>query len=828
MKCVNLVILALFLITGVGQSQTNHSDGERRLLQDYGVEVQESNLIDPLLSLLDKLPKTLAQSVVKDGEVIRVLIGEDPRWWDFWSDDHLTVELKDAESVDQALNSVLDALLSAFLRKEQPNRLAAWRKISGWQDFHVLRPTTWDGEADNQDPRGYGHGRGRESATMDFITFGRLYFRTPDSRVEDSIKCRTPLKYDFFRRRFPQYQPRLDRIGVRCKSVGEGLLDDVVFQDPIFKEKIPMGKVSVDTVSGFELLYATPGTNDAAELAGHLLLRIKLKNNPGAAKLGVENPHDLVIAFLADTSQPGLVEEAGPESCREDLFGQRQDVHFDPISETFQAVKGLTGGLLTLFDRSTLFQTVQNYTVFQDRNLHRYKLHLTEAQKKSLLKRLYRVKKNWSTRYFFFDRNCASILVQVIGEGIGNPLLSQLSSPVEPPHSLISLMIRNGIASRVLPSFYSYRRTGHGAQEKLSRLHRDLPPEAPDIEEFLSDDDDERAEALGSLKELAEELTSHQVPIYRFVSYAQVAEMSYQDINDPCEVYSSKSLAMSRSVARSIISNYDGPPSSLVVKTKNEVQRTLDQVERKDEAGSGNTGLLATSVGVAQPKGQATRPWVKFSLFQQDMGSASRHAMQRAAAVTLGRFELGLSRHKRAVTTYRFLGLKVEKFRERLNSVPSPFEDPGYLGMSLKVLEWEGNRSLEWSQLTYGSFGGLLSIWSSDQYDSHLYLGVGLNMFSQSYLDQTSHHVGMPWHLRSQITLDQRRLWQVRGSVHGLLFKEKGELRHQLKYKAGVLKRFIWSRLEEGRILLDVERQKDVVKGVDETTYSFGVEYRSH
>ena len=80
-----------------------------------------------------------------------------------------------------------------------------------------------------------------------------------------------------------------------------GFLDDLVFFDVRNGKPVAMGAVTPETVSGFELLYATPGTGDISEIAGHLLLRVKLRNNPRAEAQGIENPHDLVISFLADT-----------------------------------------------------------------------------------------------------------------------------------------------------------------------------------------------------------------------------------------------------------------------------------------------------------------------------------------------------------------------------------------------------------------------------------------------------------------------------------------------------------------------------------------------
>ncbi len=109
----------------------------------------------------------------------------------------------------------------------------------------------------------------------------------------------------------------------------EGLLDDIEFYSPANGEKVDIGPINMQTVTGFELLYATPGTGDASEIAGHLLLRIKLDNNPGADNSGIQNPHDLVISFLANTrDQTSHKQEPKPEiqaSCKSDWFNLVDD-----------------------------------------------------------------------------------------------------------------------------------------------------------------------------------------------------------------------------------------------------------------------------------------------------------------------------------------------------------------------------------------------------------------------------------------------------------------------------------------------------------------------
>lgn len=74
------------------------------------------------------------------------------------------------------------------------------------------------------------------------------------------------------------------------------------------------GPVTAETVTGFEVLYATSGTGDIAEIAGHLLLRVKLTPGPEGES------RDLVVSFLAATPQmpPSWIPSEKAPDCRED------------------------------------------------------------------------------------------------------------------------------------------------------------------------------------------------------------------------------------------------------------------------------------------------------------------------------------------------------------------------------------------------------------------------------------------------------------------------------------------------------------------------------
>ena len=423
-------------------------------------------------------------------------------------DEHrISVEMGDATDLR---HSLLHALLHVYAERSQLAADPNWRAISGWGGR--LAPL-WV-SADNQDPRAYASPLGMQSPEEDFVTVAEQYFLPSDTTVEDSIMCRIGKKYRYLKQRFAPYQSAYERAGIHCETIDRGFLEDLSFISPVTGERLDIGPVNADSVSGFELLYATPGSSDAAEIAGHLLLRIKLNNNPEAARLGYENPKDLVISFLADTQpmQTGSVAAKPlPAMCETGLFNTHdtQAAGLTPmLRSVWQALKGLSGGFLTLMDRQTLGQTIKHYTLDEDRNLLRFALKLDRRQKEQLLDFLFQAKKNYKSEYYFFSNNCASVLVKIIARGIGDEDIAQFNPWVSPPNALVALFLRHGLAQPVYPSFYSFRQQGQIAQDAARRYYQQLLQRYPDrawprIDDVFLDDDNKRSATIVDLRDFS-------------------------------------------------------------------------------------------------------------------------------------------------------------------------------------------------------------------------------------------------------------------------------------------------------------------------------------
>lgn len=811
-----LALAFLCLVESTGQAETSRSALERdfglRLIDTEGDGRWDQDEIDAVHSLVTRLPKNLA-TVGRQTDLGRVRVfkgkGQEPerthealfsimRWQMVVDAAPPSQALTRAEYLKQLQRRLVHHLLHAFDTNSKVSRSDEWRRLSGWRPRRYLGLTVpLPREAANQDPRGYATPDGLFSAEADFASYGEIFFVPEDEElIEESIACRAPDKFRFFATLFASVEPPMRQIAVSCRGSAEGFLDDLVFVDPITRLPLDLGPIDEDAVEGFELLYATPGVQDAAEIAGHLVLRIKLRNNQRAEDLGLENPHDLVVSFLADTdvksAKPASTSPDGPRATRPDppktceeswlgLAAPKSD-EVDAVASVMQALKGLSGGFLTTFDRQTLQQTVRTYTVDQDRNLLRYRLNVTSEQKSRLIERLYLAKKNYKTKYYFFDRNCASVLVQVIGEGLGVSDVADFDPMVVPPNALVALLVRKGLASPVYPSFYGYRKRAHVAQELL---REQVAEHFPSIEpaDLTAKDMGRRVGAYEALDTIADGDAEASGRVYRLAALAQEAEMAFVDKSAPCEHYASRPVEVLRTLQQKILSRQANVQADHAIDVNRAVYDRYAVRDQLDgQLGSDHTNLSAVSVAAVQMTDERdhstdSRVQLGLAMHRQDLGSIANQSMQRATSVILGEALVDLAGEGDglSIDSWRLTGMKIRKLKERLDSVPSYFAPEGSLGLGLTVLDWRGRSrfGLTQSDLVGGEL--IANLVSSRLYEDYLILSVGGKITStwdrarptEGAFGVTS--VGLPVYLEGLTTFGSRRSWQLRG---------RGEMRY--------------------------------------------------
>ncbi len=675
--------------------------------------------------------------------------------------------------------------LKNYDKKYKISQKKEWREISGWYLW------LFGYSANNQDLRGYASPKGLDNPSEDFIDFAMEYIHPKVTTIQNSIKCRTSRKYAFMKKTFKDFRSPLEQENIICDKVDEGFLNDLIFTSPINGKPIDFGKINEDTVEGFELLYATPGTGDASEIAGHLLLRVKLNNNPLAKKLHIQNPHDIVVSFLANTRDKDEVykEPKAQKECKSNFFNiVDNNSDFNAIRSIYQSIKGLAGGFLTMMDRQTLAQSVKHYTVEEDRNLLRFELILTKEQKKSLIDHLFNTKKNYNARYYFFTQNCASVLVKIIGEGIKVKEISKFEPITSPPNTLVALFTKLGLAKPVYPSFYSYRKKAFMAQDTIKEYYEKLQKKHtnynwPNISLLLNKDIEDRVLFIKKLNSFYEKYQKFEDELYKLSTLIQNAEMAFEHKNLVCENYTSKLTTQTR-IFQDKLFKYIKNPSIKVDSTINKKYKAFEKFEYNN--GESHTNLLSFGIGYGENNNKKILH-LEGSVVKQEMGSLSNIAMQRGNSVRLGTIDITLLEDDK-VANWEFTALNIKKLKERLDTIPSYFSYSGEFGLGLNVLDYRGNHSLNYKE---GSIIGgelLFNMISSKSQEDYIFISLGSQVAYQKYKEISNIGLTFPIYLQNMFSFGEKRKlqWQTKLS-YSKAIKEKMDSRKnfvsELRYK---------------------------------------------
>ena len=214
--------------------------------------------------------------------------------------------------------------------------------------------------AANLDPAGFAEPRGQRSPRWDLVTYlAALLLDTPGD--DGGIGCRLISQARFLRVRLGA------PLGpTRCAA----------FED----------WAELDRLAGVEVVLAAPSTAMLGSLFGHLFLRLSYRD-------GDATPAHLsrTVAFLADNDVP---------------FTE------DPT----YAVKGIVGSYAASLHERPFLDAYRDYVVVEGRDLRRWRLNLTPDERRALLERIWSVVHGTRVAYYFFRRNCATLMVDLVDD----------------------------------------------------------------------------------------------------------------------------------------------------------------------------------------------------------------------------------------------------------------------------------------------------------------------------------------------------------------------------------------------------------------------------
>ncbi|MDH5561177.1 MAG: DUF4105 domain-containing protein [Deltaproteobacteria bacterium] len=633
---------------------------------------------------------------------------------------------------------IIRGLALRFLELDPKHLSESWLRLTPWKKDWSWIPFSKSWEPENIGPRAFGDPRGMKNPKQDLASAIASFLAPSLSQYEDSIRCRMPAKYHFVRGLFPHYPPPLENPefksrGISCFYEQEGAIAGLRMNDIHTGEAIDFGKLNQDNLLGFELLYATPGDREISEIAGHLLLRIKLNNNPLAKSLEIENPYDLVVAFLADSRdfEPGPVmlpveiKEGGGCQKHEKEFFQELKKGF---GAAFSALRGLAGFYSSMVQVDTLQYVKYHYAVVENRSLHRYRLKLSKEREAALLERLVRAYLNHQMEYRFFTQNCGGILVKILAGGISLGELEDFSPWITPPNLLIQKMDELGLLERVYPDFHSIWSGAYHARDwilqRLKLLKIKFPGgHWPDSGDLFSADEAVRVRALYDLSEGVPSFPGSAPLVKEVLLMFQKAELYFAWNEEGCFDF----RTTPKTHARELYRKFNGEMKSLDLEKEIDLW-ALERQKVSDQKGSSHTGYLEVGVGsryVSEKKKPEALLDLRGSLYSQELSDVSYRALGRASLVTM--LKLNLSFDNTRVYQGSFTGLRIRKIKERLDQVPSLWGKNPKMGIGLRVLEleWEpwSSRPYQTRALEGEIFTNLIS---SSLFEDHLTTAIGL------------------------------------------------------------------------------------------------------
>jgi len=284
---------------------------------------------------------------------------------------HLCTAVPEGRGLDIGRQVAL-ALVFAFDRHAGWSDDPAWRRLNGWQRSvtHPLRP-----QPENLNAAGFVAPRGRQSPRWDLVSF------TVALLLGDDVGCRLLSQASFLRGRLEQLAP------------GVGPAVPAPSRCAAFERW-----ADLDRLVDIEIVLATPSTAMVASLFGHVFLRIVYRDDNGETPLHTSQ----TIAFLADNDVPFAADRT-------------------------YALKGLVGSYNASLHERAFLDAYREYVVLEGRDLRRWRLNLTPAERRAVMERLWTVEHTAHYAYYFFRRNCATLMLELVEQALAH------EAPIRPP-----------------------------------------------------------------------------------------------------------------------------------------------------------------------------------------------------------------------------------------------------------------------------------------------------------------------------------------------------------------------------------------------------------
>ncbi len=440
-----------------------------------------------------------------------------------------------------------------------------------------------------------------------------------------------------------------------------------------------------DEVVAIDIVFMAASTASAASIAGHTAVALTFKSTE-----------------TGTTRQRSYALQA----------------HTGGLSGLQYISRGLTGGWAGQVDENSYRGLAIRYSEGDDRDLHRFRLQLDDAQKRRVLERLDELQQAYRRPYLFFTRNCQELPRELAEVALGERLRLP---PAYPPNTLLAAMDHAGLIERVAPEFV----IEHALSSRTAAVRRLTRRAVRD----LVDRDDARTlrRDLGSRR--AEHRTRGYATLSEGIASGAIAEQGWPAVDDLFAWASSTERQLTpnqptRDALRGARAQLGRVAEAAGVDLRagaSSEDRLLAQLAPPPTRGSLHTPLRRFGVhAMARDEGDGLSPWVVLTSqwYGNRMGAAQRYRLVNGLEVAVLKGEVQINISLPIAVRTRWLLFSLTRVRGDALAMNS--------GMYFRVVDGLLQRRVHTGvDVTWVGLGGVLELLQLDQHRHHLQVRVG-------------------------------------------------------------------------------------------------------
>ncbi len=440
-----------------------------------------------------------------------------------------------------------------------------------------------------------------------------------------------------------------------------------------------------DQVVAIDIVFMAASTASAASIAGHT-----------------------AVALTFKSTQTGITRQRS----------YALQAHTGGLSGLKYIARGLTGGWAGQVDENSYRGLAIRYSEGDDRDLHRYRLRLDDAQKRRVLERLDELQQAYRRPYLFFTRNCQELPRELGEVALGERLRLP---PAYPPNTLLAAMDDAGLIERVAPEFvieHALSSRTVAVRRLTRRTLKDVldPGDARAVRRDLgSRRPEHRARGYAALSEgiASGTIPQHAWPaVDDLFAWASSTERQLTPNKPTRDALRGARAQLGRASEQAGVELRQGESSE---------QRLLAELAPRPSRGSLHTPLRRFGVhAMARDEGDGVNPWVVVTsqLYGDRMGAAQRYRLVDGleVAVLKGEVQVRIGLPIAVRTRWQLFSLT----RVRGNALAM---NPG---MYFQVVDGLLQRRVHTgADVTWAGVGGVLELLQLDRHRHHLQLRVG-------------------------------------------------------------------------------------------------------